>query len=132
MVEACYRKPGTRYVHPLLDWQTSDIWAHIRGKELPVVGLYAEGQRRVGCVLCPMTRNVEQQMARWPGITRLWRRMADVAWTARQLKPNLKYRHPDAESYWRWWLDRDAPAPTDEFPLEDDTPMSAACGDDQA
>ena len=79
MVEQCYRVPSKRYVHPLIDWTAADVWAHIRSRGLPYCGLYDEGQRRIGCVLCPMTRNVEQQMARWPGIVRLWKRMAFAA-----------------------------------------------------
>ena len=129
MVEACYRKRNTRYVHPLIDWTTTDIWAYIRRRDLPTCCLYAEGQKRVGCVLCPMTRNVGQQMLRWPGITRLWRRMAEEAWKTMKGRGQCDFR--DAEAYWRWWLDRDAKATQEDFPLLD-TPMETTCGDEDA
>jgi len=131
MVEACYRKPGTRFVHPLMDWMTEDVWQYIRSHSLPTCSLYAEGQKRVGCVLCPMTRNVEPQIQRWPGIARMWRAMAEVAWQAATQRGRERCDFPNAESYWRWWLDRDASPPTDKMPLWDDTPMASACGDQQ-
>jgi len=129
MVEKCDRVPTKRYLHPMIDWTTSDIWAHIRENNLSVVGLYAEGQKRVGCVLCPMTRNVGQQMLRWPGITRLWRRMAEEAWKTMKGRGRCDFR--DAEAYWCWWLDRDAKATREDFPLLD-TPMETTCGDEDA
>jgi len=132
MVEACYRKRNTRYVHPLIDWTTTDIWSYIRRRELPVVCLYAEGQKRVGCVLCPMTRDVEWQMKRWPNITRMWRRMAEVALGEAQRRRHERCDFPDAEAYWRWWIDRDAPAPNDDLPLFGETPLETTCGDEDA
>jgi len=129
MVEACYRKRNTRYVHPLIDWTTTDIWAYIRRRDLPTCCLYAEGQKRVGCVLCPMTRNVEWQMKRWPNITRMWRRMAEVALDAAQRRQHERCDFHDAETYWRWWLDRDASSPNNDQPLFDETPLETTCGD---
>ncbi len=101
MVESCYRDPTKRYLHPIIDWDTSDVWEYIRERKIETCCLYAEGQTRVGCVLCPMTRDVERQMSRWPQICRAWERAVKATF-----KPDRGWA--TAEEYWQWWLDRDA------------------------
>jgi phosphoadenosine phosphosulfate reductase len=111
MVEACYKDQSKRYLHVIIDWSTSDVWAYIRARGITTCSLYAEGQTRVGCVLCPMTRNVEEQIARWPQIARAWERAIKATW-----KPdNPTFESP--EQYWQWWLNRDSPKPDNEMPL---------------
>ena len=106
MSEACYRNKTKRYLHPIIDWSTSDVWAYIRERGLDYCCLYDEGQARVGCVLCPMTRDVERQIARWPRIAAAWERAIRATF-----KPDTTNRtaFQTADEYWRWWLDRDAP-----------------------
>lgn len=108
LVEACYRnrKGGKKYLNVIIEWSTSDVWSYIRSRGLRYCSLYAEGFTRVGCVLCPMTRNVQQQFERWPKLCALWERAVKAT-----LKPNDdRFRFRSADEYWRWWLDRDAPS----------------------
>jgi phosphoadenosine phosphosulfate reductase len=72
MTEACLRDKSKRYLHPIIDWTDTDVWNYIKAESIPYCKLYDEGQKRIGCVLCPMTRNVEQQIARWPRIAKAW------------------------------------------------------------
>jgi phosphoadenosine phosphosulfate reductase len=74
MCEHCYKDPTKRFVNVIIDWSTDDVWSYIREGAIPYCSLYDEGQKRIGCVLCPMTRNVEEQIARWPRIARAWER----------------------------------------------------------
>lgn len=103
MVEKCYRRPG-RLLNPILDWTDADVWDYIRDRGLPTCDLYREGWKRLGCVLCPMVRQVDKQAARWPGIARVWRRISEAIYA---VKPGP---WPSAEAMWAWWLDRDAKA----------------------
>ena len=110
MVEACYRDKTRRFIHPIIDWSTADVWQYIRERGLPYCCLYAEGLARVGCVLCPMTRNVEWQMARWPKLCAAWERAIKATYREGHVgRHGTAFR--SAEEYWRWWLDRDAPSP---------------------
>lgn len=108
MVESCYRRKsrGTMFISPIIDWTTHDVWDYIHERGLSYCRLYDEGWDRVGCVLCPMVRDVERHMARWPRLCSAWERAIK-----RTFKPDATKRttFKSAEEYWRWWLDRDAP-----------------------
>lgn len=120
MVETCYRNKSKRFMNPIIDWGTAAVWEYIRERSLRYCSLYDEGWKRIGCVLCPMTRDIQRQMARWPRLCAAWRRAAHAAWS-----PELRKQHgafQTGEEYWRWWLDRDAPSRKDDQPVlfEDD------------
>ena len=107
MEESCFKDKTKRYLHPIIDWATDAAWEYIRERGLPYCCLYDEGQSRVGCVLCPMTRDVERQMARWPRIAAAWERAIKATFKPDESK-RTSFKTPD--EYWRWWLDRDAPS----------------------
>ena len=106
MVEACYRDKTKRYLHPIIDWPTDAVWEYIRERELPYCKLYDPpyNQRRVGCVLCPMVRNVERQIELWPKLCAAWERAVKATF-----RPSKGMDFTTAQEYWEWWLDRDAP-----------------------
>ncbi len=116
MVENCVRSQEW-FVHPIISWQTSDVWDYIRERGLPYCSLYDEGWKRLGCVLCPMVRDVERQMLRWPGITRVWRKINDAVWHARHARHARHFTTPDQQ--WAWWLNRDAKSEKNDCPLFD-------------
>ena len=120
MVEACYRDKSKRYVHPIIEWSTSDVWSYIRERGLRYCSLYDEGMKRVGCVLCPMTRDIARQMKRWPKLCAAWERAVKATF---QAGGRFKFQNP--EEYWQWWLDRDATSLADDSPVlfEDDPSM---------
>jgi len=120
MSEACYQDKTKRYLHPIIDWPTSAVWEYIRERELRYCSLYDEGFRRVGCVLCPMTRDTQKHIARWPKIAAAWERAVKATYDP------SKVDFPDAEAYWRWWLDRRASAAdfNDYVLFEDDPAMT--------
>ena len=120
MVESC-TKLHAFFVHPIFDWNNSDVWQYIRERNLPYCSLYDEGFKRLGCVLCPMTRNIEQQKQRWPGQVRVWRRIADAVYAVQQNSP-----HKTADDNWNFWLKRDSHARTEE---EDSCPLFAGMMD---
>lgn len=44
-----------RYIlNPIVDWSDTDVWDYIRQNGLPYPSVYDEGQKRVGCVMCPL------------------------------------------------------------------------------
>ena len=101
-------------VNPIIDWSTTAVWEYIRERGLPHCTLYDEGFKRLGCVLCPMSRDVDVHLQRWPALCRAWERAVKATF-----KPG-KGTFETAEDYWQWWLSRDArvPAPRqEEMPL---------------
>ena len=101
MVESCYKKAGTNYLNLIIDWTTTDVWQYIKQRKIKYCSLYDEGFKRLGCVLCPMTRDIERLMQRFPQICRAWERAIKA--TFRPEKTGMA----TAEEYWQWWLDRD-------------------------
>ncbi len=81
-------------------------------------------QRRVGCVLCPMTRDVARQIALWPRLAAAWERAVKATYDP------AKVEFKSAQEYWEWWLDRDAPSRTgsDDPVLFEDNPEQEDTG----
>ena len=106
MVEVCYRDMTKRYLNVVIDWTTTDVWQYIRSRNIKYCSLYDEGFTRIGCVLCPMNREVELHLQRWPKICRAWERAVKATFV-----PG-KSPGENPEEYWQWWLNRDAKAKT--------------------
>lgn len=101
MIEICYRDETKRYLNAIIDWTTTDVWEYIKRHNIKYCCLYNEGFKRLGCVLCPMSRDVEVHLQRWPQIARAWERAIKTTF-----KPDRHFETP--EEYWQWWLRRDA------------------------
>jgi len=108
MLESCYRQKSKKFLNIIIEWTTAEVWEYIRGRGIEYCSLYDEGFKRLGCVLCPMTRDVERQMQRWPRIAKAWEKAVKA--TYQPNKPGFIF--DNVEEYWRWWLDRDAPSRT--------------------
>ena len=108
MVEACYRDTTRRFLNVIIDWTTTDVWQHIRSHDIKYCSLYDEGFKRIGCVLCPMNREVELHLQRWPKICRAWERAIKATYV------HGKSPGGNPGEYWQWWLNRDAKAKKNE------------------
>jgi phosphoadenosine phosphosulfate reductase len=60
-------------ISPILQFNEYDVWQYIRENNLPYCSLYDEGFTRLGCVLCPFSRNVEQRKSISRRIANLWK-----------------------------------------------------------
>ena len=113
MVETCYKDNSKRFVNPIIDWSDNEVWEYITAFNVKYCSLYDEGFKRLGCVLCPMVRDIERQLDRWPKICDAWYR-ATVRYWQRQTKGGVKFESADA--LWQWWLQRDKSSIADEQP----------------
>jgi phosphoadenosine phosphosulfate reductase len=109
MVEHCLKGGNKRYVHPILDWTDADVWEYIGSRGLPVNPLYARGYRRIGCILCPMSRETERDRQACPRLYEAWHRAVVRCWE-RRVAEGRPVVQASGEEMWRWWLDRDAAA----------------------
>lgn len=102
-VELCATK--RKYtVNPLLDWTEEDIWAYIKGNNLPYCSLYDEGFKRIGCVLCPLSSKKARarEFERYPKIVYLWRRSCDMIIESR-IKRGVNSKFKTGQELWDWW-----------------------------
>lgn len=90
----------------------------LRERQLRYCSLYDEGFSRIGCVLCPMNRDVKRHIERWPAIAEVYRRAITDTY-----KNTSTWK--SSEEYWRWWLDRDSKNVDRDTPVlfEDDPDM---------
>lgn len=107
-------KRDLTFIRPILEFNEYDIWQYIREKELPVCELYQQGFNRIGCVLCPFSRNVELEEKMFPEIVKLYKlaanriveRMKAQNYTTKRGKP-FKHEFKTGEELYQWWIKRD-------------------------
>lgn len=111
-------------LHPIVDWATSDVWEYTREHDLPRNPLYAEGFKRVGCVMCPMARRFLLDIKRWPKMAVAYRKAVARRWVTSK-SAQERWRSPD--EMWTWWVSGEAADPRIDtcslFLFEDDPEM---------
>lgn len=105
LLEACYRKDGTRYLHPIIDWTDSHVWQFIRTRGLPYCELYDQGWKRIGCLMCPMARPARRaaDARRYP---RFRRRIVRAFGTMLTLPSpsGQPWKWKTGEECFEWWM----------------------------
>jgi len=112
MHEACFKDNRKLYFNPIIDWSDSDVWDYIHQNNVPYCSLYDEGFKRLGCILCPMSRNRIKEAERWPRFVALYRKAIDRC-VEKRLTDGLttdrrgnEFRHKwsTGAEMWDWWL----------------------------
>lgn len=49
-------------ISPILEWTESDVWEFLNKMNIPHCTLYDNGNSRIGCLFCPMSRIAEMRM----------------------------------------------------------------------
>lgn len=110
LFETCNLK-GKMTVNPIVDWSDDDVWDYTHSEHLPINPLYCEGQKRVGCIGCPMAGRGgrQREFVRWPKYEKLYIQAFD-----RMLEERNK-RGLDANKVWdkiktgvdmfHWWME---------------------------
>jgi phosphoadenosine phosphosulfate reductase len=107
MLENCWRVKSKQFLNVIIDWSKADVWAYIKAEGIDYCCLYDEGFDRVGCVLCPMSRNVKRDMARWPKLCKAWEKAVKATF---KFDSGKRFNFNNPQEYWEWWLDRDRPS----------------------
>lgn len=110
MVEECRGSASRTFLHPIIDWTDDDVWEYIKSRNLVVNPLYSRGYRRVGCILCPMSRDTERDRLSCPQLYEAWHRAVVRCYDRRVSEGRPVHQHC-GEEFWRWWLSRDSAAP---------------------
>jgi len=93
------------FLHPIIDWDSEEIWEFIRYYSLPYCTLYDEGYARIGCILCPSQSNYQKKrdIQRWPKHYENFRRAFNRLWDKN--KNRKAYRHWNSgDEMFNWWI----------------------------
>jgi len=103
LTESCIkRKKDTRFLHPIIDWSTSDVWEYIKNNRLAYPSLYDEGWKRLGCIGCPMSSNQKKEFDRWPKYKAAYVRAAGRIKRTGQNNTEII----DGETMINWWMNQ--------------------------
>lgn len=81
------KQDKTAYICPIIDWTDADVWEFLNENHIPHCRLYDEGERRIGCVCCPLNPSrMRSDAKKWPktvavlflGHKRNWDRAASL------------------------------------------------------
>jgi phosphoadenosine phosphosulfate reductase len=115
MVESCTKGKNTRYLHPIIDWSSKDVWQYIKENKLPYPSLYDEGFNRIGCIGCPNS-NYQKEFDRWPRYEKLYRRACDRIYELRKQR-GLEVKVDDGQDMFNWWVKKRKLTDPDQFTL---------------
>lgn len=107
------RSHDKSFLRPIIDFDNYDIWQYISQSGLPYCSLYDEGFKRLGCVLCPFSREIERELLYFPKIAKLWLLACDrlVKQTESRGFLNLKgqpvkHKFTTGKDMFVWWVSR--------------------------
>jgi len=95
------------FLHPIIDWDSSEIWNFIKLYNLPYCRLYDEGYSRIGCILCPMQyyKQIAKEMLRYPKQTNNIRKAVIKLYENRKNEKNPSVKHwKSGEEMFDWWV----------------------------
>jgi phosphoadenosine phosphosulfate reductase len=100
MSENCMKKKKF-ILNPIIEWSDYEVWEYIQERKLPYNPLYDLGQKRVGCIGCPMHSN-KKELEDNPRHAFLYKKAA-----GKYLENNARKRDgnkTDADTYYNWWI----------------------------
>jgi len=101
LFEESYKRKGTYFLHPIIDWSTDDVWSYIHKYNMPYCSLYDEGKERIGCIMCPMQtpKGMKLDVERYPKYYNAYlRAIRDIM----KVKKFNKWNTP--EEMMEWWI----------------------------
>lgn len=102
------RKHHKIFLRPIIDFDNYDVWEYINLNNLPYCSLYDEGFKRLGCVLCPFSREIERELKYFPKVAKTYLRACDRI-VANALASGRKRKHDfrTGQALFDWWIRRD-------------------------
>lgn len=109
VVEQCYRTHKT-IVNPIVDWLDEDVWEFLNNvAKVPHCCLYDEGERRLGCIGCPMSRkkDIQRDFERWPKYKAMYLQAFEKMLHERKNKGLATEKWETAEDVMEWYINSD-------------------------
>lgn len=105
-IESCFTHNYIT-VNPIAYWSDEYLWDFIKSERLEVNPQYECGQKRIGCIGCPLsgTKRMTEDFERYPKYRYAFIRLCDriIAKRKAENKPN-KYGFQTGKAYFEWWL----------------------------
>ena len=84
------------YICPICDWSEKDVWEYLNTRGIAHCSIYDEGQKRMGCVCCPMSpKHMKWEAERWPKFAKVLLMGHKKSWEFKK----RKLQNGERESY---------------------------------
>ena len=100
MYNQCVKGKKKSLFRPIIDWKDDDVWEYLNNRNIPHCCIYDEGWERIGCVMCPLSKNVIKESVRWPSFKKMY--MGAIEQIYKNGKWKEKFDSPEA--VYRWWI----------------------------
>lgn len=100
-------KKGKSFLRPIIDWNKGEVWEYIHEHNLPYCELYDKGFNRLGCVLCPFSREIKREELYFPKIVKLWKLACDhIIENAIASGRERRHKFQTGQELYDWWVRR--------------------------
>ena len=100
-VEYCYKRRRT-ILNPIIDWDDSDVWEFIHEYNVPYCSLYDKGRKRIGCIGCPMSNKMKEELEAYPKYKKAYISAFERMLQDKDLTKTKSWK--DGESVYEWWV----------------------------
>lgn len=105
LVETCRQHSGKQFIHPIIDWSEDEVWEYIKTYKIPYCKLYDEGEKRIGCIMCPYGGKMHmlEDAKRWPKYANLYK-LAFQRMIDKRKEDGLTCDWSTGDDVMRWWI----------------------------
>jgi phosphoadenosine phosphosulfate reductase len=106
IVEFCYKDTTKRFVNPIIDWSSEEVWRYIKENGLPYCDLYDKGFERIGCIACPLTSKKKRkfELEKYPAFEKLYRVFCQKAFDYKKSRGNkMPENWTSGADMFNWW-----------------------------
>ena len=103
-LETCTFDPSKRYLHIIFTWSELDVWEFIKKYNVPYCKLYDEGNKRIGCLFCPMAGSQRlKDVKKYPGYVKAFKKAFNKLYEKGKEREAFK-RWKSGEEMFDWWI----------------------------
>lgn len=108
LFENCMQK-GKRVINPIIDWLDDDVWEYLNSRKIKYCKLYDEGQKRIGCIGCPLATNKSmiEDFERYPKYLKNYKKAFNKflpGYFKRCEQRGIKPLFTTTDEFFEWWL----------------------------
>lgn len=111
-LESCYQRKKT-VINPIINWEDEDVWEFIHKYDVPYCSLYDQGEKRLGCIGCPLSGSRKQKadFEKYPKYKAQYIRSFDKMLQRFTKEEREKLIWETAEDVYEWWISKKAEKP---------------------
>lgn len=90
-------------VRPIIDFSEDDVWELIKKYNVPYCELYNQGWKRIGCIGCPLSKNMERELNLYPKYKENYIKSFNRMVEYREEK-GLETKWKNGQEVYDWWI----------------------------